>query len=139
MTFQYSTVESTWTLTRVVEDNIGAVALSLRTKVLRWLQLRQQSGKKAGDPEANVSTEEATPATTCDEYVKLCEKPEKVNVIVIKFIRGKWVYFHRFKPDKPPVANTPMFLYLKDGHFTTLDPDETDDPQCSWKILFWRR
>ena len=38
MTFQYSTVESTWTLPRVVEDNIGAVALSLQTKAGRCLK-----------------------------------------------------------------------------------------------------
>ena len=127
------------------ENNIEAVALSLRTKAVRWLRTTTEWKESWYPyPEANSSTEGGTPATTCDEYVRSCEKPAKwvdwwltgaianilqVDVIVIKYIRGKWVFLHRFQPDKPPVSNTPILLYLKDGHFTTLDPDETPDPQ----------
>ena len=134
--------KTTW---EEVENNIEAVALSLRTKAVRWLRTTTEWKESwYPDPEANSSTEGGTPATTCDEYVRSCEKPAKwvdwwltgaiadilqVDVIVIKYIRGKWVFLHRFQPDKPPVSNTPILLYLKDGHFTTLDPDETPDPQ----------
>lgn len=140
MTFQYSTVESTWTLTRVVEDQYRSGGT-----------IPANEGRSLSQNDNRVERKLVSwPRGKCLYWGSYHSyhlwwlrqtwwKTWKVDVIVIKFIRGKWVYLHRFKPDKPPVSNTPMFLYLKDGHFTTLDPDETHDPQCSWKILFWRR
>lgn len=54
------------------------MALSLRTKAGRCLKTTTEWKESwCPDPEANVSTEGATTATTYDDYVKLGEKPEK--------------------------------------------------------------
>lgn len=69
--------------------NIGAVALSLRTKAGRCLKTTTEWKESwCPDPEANVSTEGATTATTYDDYVKLGEKPEKSMWLLLNLFEG---------------------------------------------------
>lgn len=92
MTFQYSTVESTWTLTRVVEDQYrsGGTIPANEGRSLSQNDNRVERWKESWypDPEANVSTEGATTAITYDDYVKLGEKPEKSMWLLLNLFEG---------------------------------------------------
>ena len=43
------------------------------------------------------------------------------SIVVFKFVHGQWVFLQRFDPVKP-TNKEPIPLFLKKGHFTTMDP-----------------
>lgn len=42
------------------------------------------------------------------------------SIVVFKFVHGQWVFLQWFDPGKPSTRE-PIPLFLKKGHFTTMD------------------
>lgn len=123
-----------------IEANVGTLALSFRTKTVMELQTAVEWRQQFWiDPQATPVTEDGQPAQNPDEYVETCKRPNKWfdafcaqaaaeaaqrDLLVFKFTHNQWHFMHRYTPTKQ-VSKTPIPMFLKQGHFTTLDPAAT--------------
>lgn len=123
-----------------IQAKISKLAVSLRAKACIWLR-QEQSWRETWfpDPEMTNTTEGGTIPSDLLSYLNVISRESKwmdpwlchavcnvilQDVIVFKYSKKKWVFLDRYKPDKQAASRTPIGLFLRDGHFTTLHPDE---------------
>ena len=124
-----------------VSAKISRVALSLRTKAAAWLL------EWFRDAECSENTEGGSVPDDAAQYLEATKRPTKwlgpwmamacanvleTDILVFKFLRGSWKFLERVVPNKR-TAQTPLVLFLQDGHFRTLPP-ETEHPH-RWSRL----
>ena len=125
---------------------IPQLALSLRTKAVHELQADSE-WREAWllDAECTTVTEAGPIPKSPDEYIEACKRPRKwldpwlcqatakvlkTDVLVFKFLpKYGWKFIERVFVERGKPRKNPMVLFLKDGHFVTLDhqhglPDE---------------
>ena len=125
------------------------LALSLRTKSLVVLQESRKTWQDTWlvDPEMTEITEDGEVPQDVDAYLQACKRKGKwfdswlcwaaaqvieTPIVVFKFIQKQWIFLQRFDPDKG-ASHTPIALFLKQGHFKTLDPSISFP--VHWKAL----
>jgi hypothetical protein len=118
-----------------VESKVPQRAASLRTKCVNWLKANDCWHESFYvDPDATQNTEGGevpqNPADYCTAVARTnkwadpwciwaCAEVLQSDILVFKYIRGKWQFLSRFEASKR-VASTPMVLCLKNNHFTTI-------------------
>ena len=120
-----------------ITQNVSSLALSLRTKTTWFLKSNNTwHGSWFADSEATVQTEDGEIPTDIPSYLDAVQRPKKwmdsftcfaacnivkSDIVVFKWMHGQWVFLQRFQPEEN-CSDEPIPLFLKDGHFTTLDP-----------------
>ena len=105
-----------------ITENIGKLALSLRSKVAVELQSTDTWHPSfVRDPESTVMTEGGEPATEPKAFVESVKRPQKwfdnyccqaatnivlQDIIIFKHLRGEWHFMQRFSPTNKRVSST---------------------------------
>ena len=132
-----------------VEAKVSTLAISLRAKAVAWLRDNQGwLDAWAIDRDATVRSEGGKIPSNVPEYLDAAARPNKwldhylalacsrvINseVMVWKFVGGKWIFLEHLTPPSAKRSKHPVYLFLKHGHFTTLLPGV--QPPHKWEHL----
>ena len=128
-----------------IEKHAVKIALSLRAKAHVILQETRDQWHESWfvDPEMTEITEDGEVPQNVDAYLEACKRKGKwfdswlcmasaqvieTPIIVFKHTQNQWIFLQRFDPVKPSKDRNPIPLFLKGGHFTTLDPSSPIPP-----------
>ena len=116
-----------------IQAKISKLAVSLRAKACIWLR-QEQSWRETWFPDPEMTT---TTEACCHTSMSSAVNPNgwipgcvmlfamlSSRMSLCSNTQKKWVFLDRYKPDKQAASRTPICLFLRDGHFTTLHPDE---------------
>lgn len=122
-----------------VENMVERLAITLRTKTVGHLkQDNSWTDNWWADSDCTEQTEDGTPAKDLQQYYTVMGRPNKwmdtwtaygaasilrSDVLVWRHKGGRWNFVTRIQPLFPAVNKTPMVLFLRNGHFTTIDPN----------------
>ena len=126
-----------------IEAKISKLALSLRTKCV--VTLKGNSAWRTSwfvDSDVTEGTEGGPIPKNTDEYCVAAARPTKwldpwlakaaadtlrTDILVWKFRRGSWNFLDRIRASNR-TASEPMVMFLRNGHFTTIDPNTPFPP-----------
>ena len=122
-----------------IEKHKVQLALSLRARSRVTLEENREQWNDSWfvDPEMTEITEDGEVPQNVDAYLAACKRKGKwydswlcwasaqvieTPIVVFKFSQNQWIFLQRFDPDNSSKDRNPIPLFLKGGHFTTLDP-----------------
>lgn len=122
-----------------VENMVEKLAITLRTKTVGHLKQDDSWTENWwADSDCTVQTEDGAPAKNLQQYYDVMGRPNKwmdtwtaygaasvlrSDVLVWRYKGDRWNFVTRIQPLLPAVNKTPMVLFLRNGHFTTIDPN----------------
>ena len=122
-----------------VENMIDKLAITLRTKTVgHFKQDNSWTHNWWADSDCTEQTEDGTPAKDLQQYYTVMGRPNKwmdtwtaygaasvlrSDVLVWRYKGDRWNFVTRIQPLLPAVNKTPMVPFLRDGYFTTIDPN----------------